>query len=205
MIEALQNYPLLLVIVGGLLSVFSPCCVSTLPIVVGVLSKDSEKDWKVAIYYSIGFMISVGVIGFVVGKLGIMLQGYIFGSWYVYIVAFLLMLIGLQFLGVIDIWSKLSVNWTFNKKSAFLFGLWVGVFSTPCATAIWVMVLVIIANTSGGVFYGFVYGFVHGLMYIVLAYLFVTYQIKIRSLKWHRLTEKGLGVVLIAWGVYLII
>jgi len=205
MLVELQGYPLLLVIVGGVLSVFSPCCVSMLPIVIGVLSKDKKKDWKVSIFYSVGFMISVGFVGILVSRIGIFLQGYVFGSWYSYVLAILLWVIGLHFLGLLRIWDTFHIKFSFSKKSAFLFGLWCGVFSTPCATAIWVLVLSIISMSSIGWVYGFIYGFVHGVVYIVLAYAYVVWGVSLKKKKWYHLIEKGIGVLLIAWGIRLLL
>ncbi|MDF2568253.1 MAG: putative cytochrome c biosis protein, partial [Oscillospiraceae bacterium] len=73
-----------LALFAGIISAFTPCCLSTVPLVIGYVGGTGEKDTKKAFWLSVTFSCGMGVtftvLGTIASLLGKLLQGS--GSWW---------------------------------------------------------------------------------------------------------------------------
>lgn len=173
-----------LAFVAGILSSFSPCILSTLPLVIGYIGNSEVQDKKRGLIYSLTFVLGL-TITFVIMGIATAMVGQLFAAYtkYIYIlISFILVLSGLNLLGVLTFGKKddnCKLNDVENKKGLlgiFFLGMFGGVVSAPCATPVLAAILGFVA-TSGSTFYGAMmlifYSLGHGVL-IVLAGLSIT-------------------------------
>ncbi len=127
----------------GLISIlFSPCHLSSIPLIIGYISNQQTKESRnvppsafgLSFVFAIGILISIAIIGMVTSASG-RLMGDV-GRWGNYFIAFIFLLIGLYLLDV------LRINWKtplfFEKGGvggAFLLGVVFGIGLGPCTFA----------------------------------------------------------------------
>jgi len=160
------------VFLAGMLSSASPCVLATIPLVVGFVGGYADGDrWK-AFRYSLSFIIGLSLtftaFGAAAGLLGTMF-GTLGGWWYV-AAGTVAVVVGLQMAGLYEI--HLPVKREFKPKrggmaGAFLFGLFFGIVSSPCATPVLVVILTLVA-TKGEIIYGIALMFVYALGHCLL-------------------------------------
>ena len=148
----------ILALVAGILTSFTPCSLSSIPLIIGYVGGTGEKNAKKAFLYSLTFafgtaitFVTLGIIATSAGKL----MGTSSKPWYL-ILGVLMILMSLQtweifnFIPSVNLISK-------NKKrgiiGAFLVGILGGIFSSPCSTPVLIALLAIIAG-KGSILWG---------------------------------------------------
>ncbi|MGL5440368.1 MAG: cytochrome c biogenesis CcdA family protein [Filifactoraceae bacterium] len=167
-----------LAFIAGLLSSFSPCILSTLPLVIGYIGNSDVQDKKRGLLYSLTFVIGL-TITFVIMGITTAILGQLLASYtkYIYILISIILLVsGLNLLGVLTLGKRhdtCAINHKDNKKGLigiFFLGMFGGVVSTPCATPVLAAILGFVA-TNGSIFYGTMmlifYSFGHGVLIIL--------------------------------------
>jgi cytochrome c-type biogenesis protein len=128
--------------VWGILSVLlSPCHLSSIPLIVGFIGGEgrvsTRKAFGLAGFFSIGILLTIGLIGLVTGLMGRMLGD--IGRIGNYLVAVVFIVIGLHLLGVIGLPYMNRAGQPLVKRrgflAAFLMGLLFGVAVGPCTFA----------------------------------------------------------------------
>lgn len=220
--NAVQSTPVIALtgsFIWGVLSILlSPCHLASIPLIVGFIGEQgritTKRAFWLATLFSIGILITIGLIGLITGLIGRMLGdiGY-YGN---YIVAVIFFVVGLHFLGIIPFpFLGKSGQPSFKKKgllAAFILGLVFGIALGPCTFAYMAPMLGItfkIAATQ--LFYGvtllFTYGIGHCFV-IVFAGTFT--EIVQHYLNWNEkskgmlLLKKICGILVILGGIYLI-
>lgn len=141
----------LLAFIGGILTAFTPCSLSSIPLVIvctGGMNTTVKKSFLLSIVFSIGMCISFIAIGIVITMMGRIFQ--LVGSWWYILLGILMIIMALQMLGVFTFIKPIYLNNKNNKKGyigAFVAGLLGGVFASPCATPVLVAIFAI-ASTS---------------------------------------------------------
>ena len=148
----------LLALIAGVLAAFTPCCLSSIPLIVGYISGLGEKTTKRAFLYSLTFaggtactFVALGLIATSVGHL----LGTDSVIWHI-ILGLLMFLMALQIWDVINIIPETDVLEKNSRRGfvgAFLTGILAGIFASPCSTPILVALLAIIAG-DGRFFWG---------------------------------------------------
>ena len=148
----------LLALIAGVLAAFTPCCLSSIPLIVGYISGLGEKTTKRAFLYSLTFaggtactFVALGLIATSVGHL----LGTDSVIWHI-ILGLLMFLMALQIWDVINIIPETDVLENNRRRGfvgAFLTGILAGIFASPCSTPILVALLAIIAG-DGRFFWG---------------------------------------------------
>ena len=147
-----------LALAAGILTSIMPCALSSVPLVIGYIGGAGEKNTKRAFAYSAVFSLGTAVtfvaLGVIATSAGI-LMGTSSPVWYI-ILGVLMVLMALQtweifnFIPSVNLISK-------NKKrgfiGAFLVGILGGIFSSPCATPVLVVLLAIVAG-EGNLLWG---------------------------------------------------
>ena len=141
---------LIMSFVAGIISSFSPCVLSTIPLVVGYVGGYAGKDKKLAFKYSlifcVGIVITFTIFGALSAMLGKLMTGT--GKWWYIVLGVIMLIVSLQLLGVIEF--KNNSCKVPNKRvgliGAFFLGILGGVLSSPCSTPILVAILAFVAG-----------------------------------------------------------
>ena len=137
---------------AGIISSFSPCVLSSVPLVIGYVGGYAGNDRVKAIKFSLAFCLGLAItftaLGAAAAVLGRIMMGT--GKWWYLFLGVLMAMIGLQLLGVINILpQQCGVSGGSTKKGlagAFLVGMVGGVLSSPCATPVLIAILTFVAG-----------------------------------------------------------
>lgn len=141
--DAMSNAPWLAVLAAagwGVASlVLSPCHLASIPLIVGFIAERRDTTPRQALGYALlfalGILVSIAAVGGATTAAGRMLGDV--GPWANYVVAGVLMLVGLHLLNILPLpWeSGLSLPRYQGKAAALLLGLIFGVALGPCTFA----------------------------------------------------------------------
>ena len=144
---------------GGVIATASPCILASIPLIIGFVGGYAGDSKKQAFVYSLTFVIGLAMVMSVLGAMAAV-AGTMFGQvgnyWY-FLVAAILMLVGLQLTGVINL--NLSGNasrWLPRRTGllgALVLGALFGLVLSPCATPVLAVILTL-AAVQGKVAYG---------------------------------------------------
>lgn len=161
--------------IAGLLTSFTPCSLSSVPLIVGYVggtkSIDTNRAFKLAVTFAIGMSVTFTVLGTIASILGKLMQGA--GSWWFIILGILMVLMALQTWEIYDFIPSTYLTGKNIKKGylgAFVAGILGGIFSSPCATPVLVVLLAIVAgegNVLWGVFLLLLYSLGHSILVII--------------------------------------
>lgn len=150
----------LLALLAGVLTSFTPCSLSTIPLVIGYVGGYAGHDVKKAFRYSLVFCLGMAVtfaaLGTVASLIGRMVQGT--GSWWYIVLGVLMVLMALQTWEIINVIPQSGAMSKHKRKGyigAALAGMLGGLFSSPCATPVLVVLLAMVAK-QGSLIWGVV-------------------------------------------------
>ena len=136
---------LLISFLGGVLASISPCSLGILPLIIGYVGGYSDNDKKKTFIQLCSFVLGLGIILTLIGII-CALTGSVFSSfggvYFILFLASLILVLGLNLLGIVDInfapvIKKIPKN---DKASLFLYPLLIGMLfalsSSPCSTPI---------------------------------------------------------------------
>ena len=165
----------LLALVAGILTSFTPCSLSSIPLVIGYVGGVGQRDTKRALWLSVTFAAGAAVTFTALGVIA-SLAGRLMGtsaSWWYIILGVLMILMALQTWGIFEIIPS-SYLIAKNKRrgfvGAFIAGILGGIFSSPCSTPVLIALLAIVAG-KGSILWGILllllYSIGHGILTIV--------------------------------------
>lgn len=201
--------------VAGIVSSFSPCVLSSVPLIVGYMEGNKVKDKKVAFKYSLVFSLGIIFTFTLIGVLFVVLGRFFLGAgrlWYI-VLAGIMILSGLQLLGVVNIGKSKDSCKIPNKRKgffgAFVLGILGGALSSPCATPVLAAILTFVAgkaNITLGIGMLLLYSLGHCAL-IILAGTSVGFVEHLSSspktVKVGNILRLFLGVLIILLGIYL--
>lgn len=165
----------LLALVAGVLTSFTPCSLSSVPLVVSYVGGASRNDAKRALRLSLTFaggsaitFTALGVIASLAGSLMGMSA-----SWWYLLLGVLMVLMALQTWGVFEIIPSTNLLSKSTKRGylgALLAGILGGVFSSPCSTPVLIALLAMVAGQNSlvmGIVSMLFYGIGHGVLAVV--------------------------------------
>ena len=193
----------LIAVLAGVLTSFTPCSLSTIPLVMGYVGgtkqRDTKRSFLLSVTFALGMAVTYTALGVIASTLGGMI-GAASGWWYI-VLGVLMALLALQTYGIFNfIPSTYLVSK--NKKrgfvGAFLAGILGGVFSSPCSTPVLVALLAIVAG-SGSILWGtlllLLYSIGHGTL-TVIAGTSVGFVQKLSASEKYGRVSKVLNIVL---------
>ncbi|MEE0761893.1 MAG: cytochrome c biogenesis protein CcdA [Acutalibacteraceae bacterium] len=193
----------LIAVLAGVLTSFTPCSLSTIPLVMGYVGgtkqRDTKRSFLLSVTFALGMAVTYTALGVIASTLGGMI-GAASGWWYI-VLGVLMALLALQTYGIFNfIPSTYLVSK--NKKrgfiGAFLAGILGGVFSSPCSTPVLVALLAIVAG-SGSILWGtlllLLYSIGHGTL-TVIAGTSVGFVQKLSASEKYGKLSKALNIVL---------
>ncbi len=199
--------------------VLSPCHLSSIPLIVGFIDKQGKistgRAAAISALFSLGILITIGIVGLVTGILGRMLGDV--GRYGNVIVAVILIVIGLYLTGLIKLPFLDSgiAQPGFKKKgmfAAFLLGLFFGLALGPCTFAYMAPMLGIafsVASANLVFAIALVAAYAAGHCSIIIIAGSFT-EIVSRLLKWNEesrgavIVKKVCGMLVIIAGIYIL-
>ncbi|MCK5577974.1 MAG: sulfite exporter TauE/SafE family protein, partial [Planctomycetes bacterium] len=160
----------LFVLLGGILTSFTPCIYPILPIIVGYIGAQQVQSRFQAFLLSFIYVLGMSVTFAILGALATV-PGYMFGdiqqSPYASLaIGNIILLMALWFLGIINIPLPAIKTPKIIRKgflASFLLGLTSGIIAAPCAAAIMVVLFIAIAQSDINVIFGASLFFTYGL------------------------------------------
>lgn len=165
----------LLALLAGVLTSFTPCSLSSIPLVIGYVGGTSQRDTKRAFWLSVTFTAGAAITFTVLGMIA-SLAGKLIGTsapWWYIVLGVLMVLMALQTWGIFEIIPSsylISKNTKRGFFGAFIAGILGGVFSSPCSTPVLIALLAIVAG-KGSILWGILllllYSIGHGILAII--------------------------------------
>ena len=162
----------LLALLAGILTSFTPCSLSNIPLVIGYVGGVGEKNTKKAFVYSVVFALGTAVTFIALGLIATS-AGKLIGNssqiWYL-VLGVLMVLMALQtweiyqFIPSMNLLSKSKAK---GAIGAFIAGILGGIFSSPCSTPVLIVLLAIVAG-KGNLFWGILLMFLYSIGHSVL-------------------------------------
>ncbi len=160
---------------AGVLTSFTPCSLSGVPLVIsyvgGTGGRNTKKAFKLSVTFALGSAVTFTILG-----VSASIAGRLIGtsaSWWYIILGILMMLMALQTWGIYEIVPSSYLISKNNKKGylgAFITGIFAGIFSSPCSTPVLIALLAIVAG-KGSIFWGILllllYSIGHGILAII--------------------------------------
>ncbi len=160
---------------GRCFTSFTPCSLSSMPLVIGYVGGYAGNDVKKAFKYSLvfcgGMAITFAALGTAASILGRLVQGT--GSWWYILLGILMVMMALQ---TWEIFDFIPQSTAFSKNpqrgylGAVLAGILGGLFASPCATPVLVVLLAIVADKGSllwGVFLLIMYSIGHSILLLI--------------------------------------
>jgi len=147
-----------LALLAGILTSFTPCSLSSVPLVIayvgGTGAKDTKRAFLLSVVFSGGMAVTFTILGSAASILGRLMQGT--GSWWYIVLGLLMVLMALQ---TWEIFNFIPSTYAINKNikrgfiGAFLAGILGGLFSSPCSTPVLIVLLAFVAE-KGSILWG---------------------------------------------------
>lgn len=203
-----------LALLAGVITSFMPCALSTIPLVVGYVGGTSQKDSKKAFRLSLIFILGMAVTntGLAVAAT---LAGKIVGNtnpWWYIALGVLMVFMALQTWGIYEIIPScylISKNTKKGGIGAFVAGLLGGIFSSPCATPVLIVLLAIVSiqgNILWGILLFVLYSIGHGVLSVIAGTSLGFVQKLAANEKYGKFSKIltiGMGFLILAMGLYM--
>ncbi|NLP14194.1 MAG: cytochrome c biogenesis protein CcdA [Clostridium sp.] len=150
----------ILALIAGVLTSVSPCSLSTIPLIIGYVggtgNDNPKKAFRLSLVFACGMAITFTALGTAASLLGKLMGTS--GRWWYIALGVLMVLMALQ---TWEIYNFIPSTYLIDKSTkkgyigALVAGILGGLFSSPCATPVLVVLLSIVAK-SGSVVWGIV-------------------------------------------------
>lgn len=199
---------------GGVLATLSPCIMCSIPLIIGFVGGYAQGSKKQAFLYSLTFVLGLALVMTALGATAA-LMGTMFGQvgthWY-FVVAVILIVMGLQLAGVINL--KLGGNsqrflpQRTGLLGALILGMLFGLVLSPCASPVLAVILTL-AAVQGQVAYGstllFAYAMGQGTLILVAGTFtgVIESYLQSRSAKVGTMLQQAAGGLIFFAGCYI--
>jgi cytochrome c-type biogenesis protein len=190
---------------GGVIATASPCILGSIPLVIGFVGGYAGGSPKKAFLYSLTFVLGLALVMSALGAAAA-LMGTMFGlsgPWWYFILAAVLMVMGLHLAGLIDLKLQTSQKLLPQRTGllgALLLGMLFGTVLSPCASPVLAVILTL-AAVQGRVAYGSTLLFTYALGQGTLIILAGTFTGMIESFLQSRGSRVSLGLQKAAGGL----
>jgi cytochrome c-type biogenesis protein len=162
-------------LLAGVLTSVTPCALSSVPLVIGYVggtgNNDTKRAFKLSLVFSMGMAVTFTTLGTVASMIG-KLMGTSSSWWYIAL-GVLMVLMALQMWEIYNFIPSTSLSSKNPRKGyigAFVAGVLGGIFSSPCATPVLIVLLSIVAkegNIVRGILLLLLYSIGHSVLVIV--------------------------------------
>ena len=142
----------LLALLAGVITSVTPCALSSVPLVIGYVGtgqNDTKKALKLSLTFALGTAVTFTVLGVIASSAGKLIGTS--NPWWYIILGILMVLMALQTWEIINIIPSTNLLSKSKKRGyagALLAGILGGLFSSPCATPVLIVLLGILAKGS---------------------------------------------------------
>lgn len=203
----------LLALLAGVLTSFTPCALSSIPLViayVGGTVVEPKKAAKLSLVFALGSAVTFTVLGVVAASIGYLIG--VGAKWWYLVLGALMVLMALQTWGVVNLIPSTYLTGRTKRRGylgALLTGMLGGLFSSPCATPVLVALLAVAAS-SGSLLRGtmllLLYGVGHGALAVLAGSSIGAVNKLTQSERYgalSRVLKIGMGVLILLIGLYL--
>ena len=165
----------LLAFIAGVLTSVTPCALSSVPLVIGYVggagNQNPKKALRLSLTFAAGMAVTFTALGTAASLLG-KLMGTSSKWWYI-VLGILMILMALQTWEIYNFIPSTYLTSKNTKKGylgALLTGILGGIFSSPCATPVLIVLLGIVArsgNIPWGVFLLLLYSIGHSILVVI--------------------------------------
>ena len=165
----------LLALLAGVLTAFTPCSLSSVPLVIayvgGYAGNSQKKAFRFSLVFCIGTAVTFTVLGTLASLLGKLMKAG--GSWWYLALGVLMTLMALQTWEIIQVIPQNTAIGTNPRKGylgAGIAGILAGLFASPCATPVLVVLLAMVADKGEllyGIFLLLMYSIGHSLLFMI--------------------------------------
>ena len=202
-----------LAFLAGVLTSFTPCSLSAIPLIVGYVGGTGQRSTKRAFGLSMIFVLGSAITFTILGAVASLAGGMISaaGNWWYLILGVLMVLMALQ---TFEVFTFIPATYLVSKNKkrgwlgALVAGILGGIFSSPCSTPMLVVLLAEVAgggNLLWGIFLLLLYAIGNGTL-AVIAGTSVGFVQKLSSSgsygKVSRILQMITGVLILALGLY---
>ena len=148
----------LLALLAGVLTSFTPCALSSVPLVIGYVgsssNNNSRKAFRLSLVFALGMAVTFTALGVIAS-----LTGKLIGraaSWWYIVLGILMVFMALQTWEVYNFIPSTFLVSKSTKKGyigALIAGILGGVFSSPCSTPVLIVLLALVAG-QGNILWG---------------------------------------------------
>ena len=204
----------LLALFAGVLTSFTPCSLSSIPLViayVGGIGVEPKKAVRLSLVFALGAAITFTLFGVVAASVGRLLGSG--AKWWYLVLGALMILMALQTWEVVNIIPSTYLT-AKNKRrgyiGALITGMLGGLFSSPCATPVLIALLAIAAGSENllwGALLMLFYGIGHGALAVLAGSSIGAVNKLTQSERYgalSRVLKIGLGALILLIGFYLL-
>ncbi len=207
----------LIAFLAGIITSFTPCSLSSVPLVVGYVggtNNPGQQNTKQAFILSVIFALGSALTFTVFGVLA-SLAGELIGTaakWWFIILGSLMMLMVLQMLGIYNFIPSTNLMVKNKKKGmlgAFLAGILGGLFASPCSTPVLIVLIAIVAGKGSlvfGIMLFLLYSLGHGILAVIAGTSVGFVQKLSQSANYAHVAKAlniALAIILLAIGFYM--
>lgn len=203
----------LLALLAGVLTSFTPCSLSSIPLViayVGGIGVEPRKALRLSLVFALGAAITFTALGVVAASVGQLIGTG--AKWWYIVLGVLMVLMALQTWEVVSIIPSTYLTGKSKRRGyigALITGMLGGLFSSPCATPVLIALLAIAAG-SGNLLWGallmLVYGVGHGALAVLAGSSIGAVNKLMQSERYGALSRAlkiVMGVLILIIGLYL--
>lgn len=206
-----------LAFIAGVLTSITPCSLSSIPLVVGyvggtgVAKENPKRAFVLSLLFALGTAITFTVLGTVASLAGNFIG--VTSRWWFLFLGILMVVLALQTWGVINIipsTNLLSKNKLRGYAGSLAAGILAGIFSSPCATPVLIVLLSIVASKGSlawGITLLLLYSLGHGLLSVIAGTSVGLVQKVTASSKYGTfavILKITMGIIILAIGLYMI-
>ena len=203
----------LLALFAGVLTSFTPCSLSSIPLViayVGGIGVEPKKALRLSLVFALGAAITFTVLGVVAASIGQLLGTG--AKWWYIVLGILMVLMALQTWEVVQIIPSAYLTGKSKRRGyagAMIIGMLGGLFSSPCATPVLIALLAIAAgggNLLWGALLMLVYGVGHGALAVLAGSSIGVVNRLVQSERYgalSRILKIVTGILILMIGLYL--
>ncbi len=204
----------ILALLAGVLTSFTPCALSSVPLIVGYVGGTGERTTKKALILSLIFALGSAITFTILGVIAT-IAGSLIGTqatWWYIALGVLMMLMALQTWGLYEIIPSSYLISKSKKKGyigALIAGILGGIFSSPCSTPV-LIVLLAVVSSSGNLLWGILllllYSVGHGILAVICGTSIGFVQKLSHSQKYNKISQVlkiAMGLAMTLIGIYM--
>ncbi|MGI6006718.1 MAG: cytochrome c biogenesis CcdA family protein [Ruminococcus sp.] len=217
--ELIQNHIWIapvLCIVAGVITSFTPCSLSSVPVVIAYISgsagDNQKKALKLSLTMALGMALTFGAFGTLASVLGHLLHG--IGMWWHLLLGAIMILMALQVWGVISLIPEHHCHTANTTRKgyagALAAGVLSGVFASHCATPVMIALLALAAesgNTLWGIFLLALYAVGHSILTVVAGTSYSRVEKWLNDPAYEKISRRlriVLGIVIFCIGILMV-